>query len=182
MITVLENSLTRKKHTLNLVDHKGKVIGFNPYPGNKKLKYELYRHDGCLILTDEDEPIEKYLIGAPFHFGSDISFTPSNMSNDLTAMHIDLISDKLKLVNELNIVGDGGEYYVEDIGLSQKDLDKLFSKENVNKWMNGEWKYFEQCYDVKKVWQDMTDSEKIESLFGRILKLEEKVNLLGNLK
>lgn len=182
MITVLENSLTRKKHVLNLVDHRGKVIGFNPYPGNIKLKYKLYRSDGYLILTDDDEPIEKYLIGAPFHFGPNVSFTQDTETDSLTAMHIDLVSDTLKITNELDIEGEGGEYYVEEIGLTQKDLDELFSKENVKRWMNGEWKHLSQCYGLKKTWQEMTDKEKIEELFGRLLMLESKVNILGNAK
>ena len=184
MITVLDNSLTRKKHTLNLVDHKGRVLGFNPYPGNKQIRYDLKNEEGKDLLEFNDMPIEKYLIGAPFHFGSDITFVPSQKDNSLTAINIDLISDKHGIVNYLTINGVGGEYYVDDIGLSDEELSSLFSSDKIRYWKEHScWRPL-YPYELKqeKTWEEMNDSERIAFLLKKIEKLEEKVNLLGNLK
>lgn len=184
MIVVLENSLTRKKNTLNLIDHKGKVVGFNPYPNGKRLKYELRDSSGKIILTDETEPIEKYLIKSDFHFGSDITFTVSQNDNTLSAMNLELISDNLEYVNMLRIEGKGGEYYMEDIGIPRQELAALFSKENRNYWNSiVEHNGIElQFLNNVNPWNSMTVEEKLDFLSKKILKIEEKLNLLGNLK
>lgn len=185
MITVLENSLTQKKHILNLIDHNGKALGFNPYPGNEKIKYSLTKNDGTPLLSEKDESIEKYLIGAPFHFGNNASFVPSETDDSLIAINIDLVSDNLELINHLTISGDGGEYYIEDIGLSLKDMEQLFSEKKISEWKSGAWSLmYEHGFGPKKdkLWEELTDREQIEILIKRIEKLEEKVNMLGNLK
>lgn len=180
MITVLENSLTRKKHTLNLVDHRGRVLGFNPYPNNKKVRWELTDSSKGPILNTDRVSIESYIIGAPFHFGSDVTFVPSEKDNSLTAVNIDLIRDDLKTVDRLTIYGEGGEYYVDDVGLSDEDMADLFSKESIERWKDGHWSYLYATKIKEKSWEEMDDSEKIAHLLARIEKLESKVNLLGN--
>ena len=184
MITVLENSLTKKKHTLNLVDNRGRVVGFNPYPDGKPLKYEFRNSEGILVSNEKYRPIEQYLVGAPFHFGSDISFVPSEIDDSLTAMNVDLITDNHGLINELHIEGQGGEYYVEDIGLSKEDLNALFSQEKIQYWKeHASWRpLYPYELKVEKTWEDMAQTEKLEYLLSKVSKLEEKVNLLGNLK
>ena len=183
MITILQNSLTRKKHTLNLIDHKGRVLGFNPYPGNHKVEWELMDEKGKDLIGDADIAIEKYLVGIPFHFGSDITFEVSQRNNSLNAINVDLVSDNLQELNHLTIHGEGGEYYIEDIGLSEADKIALFSKEAIEKWKNGRWAdlYVQGLGNSsEKAWGVMTQEEKLESLLHRIEKLEGKVNLLGN--
>ena len=185
MITILENSITKKKNTLNLVDNNGRVLGFKPRPNNVLLKYQFRNSDGHLVSDETCQPLERYLIGSPFHFGRDISFVPSDIDGELTAMNIDLISDKLGLVNELHIEGVGAEYYVEDIGLSNNELSALFSDANIEQWRKtSAWRplYPYELVKPKKTWEVMSDKERIETLLKRIEKLEEKVNILGNLK
>lgn len=187
MITVLENSLTRKKHTLNLVDHKGKVFGFNPYPNNKKITWELkIRNHATAAITDKDISIERYIVGAPFHFGSNIMFGVSgNGAGKSDGVMIELVADNLSTYNNLFIYGDGGEYYCEDIGLSEKEIKQLFSKEAIDRWKNGNWsKFYKEFYGKRNAdgWDEMPISRKLDYLLNKVEKLEEKVNLLGNLK
>ena len=54
MITVLENAQTRAKKTLNFVDHKGKVVGFNPMPDGERLRFQLRGPSGRTVLTEAD--------------------------------------------------------------------------------------------------------------------------------
>ena len=74
MITVLENAQTRAKKTLNFVDHKGKVVGFNPMPDGERLRFQLRAPSGRTVLTQADMPLEHYLRGLACHFGPGISF------------------------------------------------------------------------------------------------------------
>ena len=185
MITVLQNSLTARKHTLNLVDHKGRVVGFNPYPGNRKVEWELADDTGKDLIGDEDIAIEKYLIGIPFHFGSHALLETSSRYASFTSLKVDLVSDNLMVTNHLTIHGEGGDYYVEDIGLSEDDKVALFSPKAISKWKTGRWAelYIQGLGDkplVEKSWAEMTDHERVEHLLRRIEKLEGKVNLLGN--
>lgn len=137
MITLLENSQTRKKHTMNFVDSRGKVLGFNPYPNNKIIKYELRNQRGILLFNEQYIPIDKYLIGSTYHFGNDISFSVANDSNELSAVNIELVSDDLRLADqnvlELRIEGIGGQYYCEDIGLSERDKRRMFTPEAIER-------------------------------------------------
>lgn len=137
MITLLDNSLTRKKHTMNFVDNRGKVLGFNPYPNNKTIKYELRNQRGILLFNEQYIPIDKYLIGATYHFGNDISFSVDNDSSELSAVNVELVSDDLRLADqnvlELRIEGMGGQYYCEDIGLSERDKKRMFTPEAIER-------------------------------------------------
>ena len=54
MITILENAQTRNKSTVNFVDHKGKVIGFNPSPDGARIKFQLRGPSGKTVLTEAD--------------------------------------------------------------------------------------------------------------------------------
>ena len=46
MIALLENAQTRHKGSLNFVDDRGKVVGFNPAPDGARLKYQLRAPSG----------------------------------------------------------------------------------------------------------------------------------------
>lgn len=179
MITVLENSLTKKKHTLNLVDHKGRVLGFNPYPNDEKISWELcIENNAVAILSDKDIAIEKYIVGAPFHFGSDITLGVDPNTNKVNGLNVELISDNLSTVNYLYVFGSGGEYYCDDIGLSNEDVRKLFSAEEIAKWKNGRWSsHYRQFYSDSK-WDNMNLLEKTDLLHEKVEKLESKVELL----
>ena len=130
MITILENTQTRNKSTLNFVDSKGKVIGFNPLPDGQRLKFQLRAPSGRVVLTEADMALSHYLKGLACHFGPGISFTTDD-DGERRAMIVPLVSDEPVgnrglLETQLRIEGVGGEYYCEDIGLSSEDLRTLF--------------------------------------------------------
>ena len=138
MITVISNFLTDKKHTLNLIDHNGKIIGFNPYPdGHNPIKYNIRSSIGVEILNEKTMPIEKYLIGLKFHFGECVSFVSSEY-DDLVAMDIELVNDNCENYDskfqQLHIEGCDAEYYIEGRNvntLSEEDKNKLFDIERI---------------------------------------------------
>jgi len=148
MITLLDNSLTRKKHTMNFVDNKGKVLGFNPYPNNKVINYEIRNQRGNLLFNQQYIPIDKFLIGCTYHFGNDISFSVDNDSNELSGVNIELVSDNLRLCDqnilELRIEGEGGQYYCEDIGLSEVEKERLFSDKAIEEAKQRREKYIKE--------------------------------------
>ncbi len=132
MITILENVQTRAKGSLNFVDHKGKVIGFNPAPDGMRLKYQLRGPSGRTVLTEADMPLSHYLRGLACHFGPGISFTAEE-DGSRRAMLVPLVSDapvagKGLLETELHIEGAGGEYYSDDLGLSAEEIRQLFEE------------------------------------------------------
>lgn len=132
MITLLENSQTRLKHTFNFLDDRGKVIGFNPYPDGNRIKYTIRNRDGKLIFDEKTEPIDTILVGMLSHFDNDITFTPSNDDDTINAINFSLVRDNdISQSYSVHIEGRGGEYYCEDLGLSRDELNKLFSKESI---------------------------------------------------
>ena len=134
MITLLENSQTRNKHTYNFVDDRGKVIGFNPYPDGKRIKFSIRNKEGHLIFDQTDESIDFLLVGMLAHFDNDITFTPSMDDDEINAINFSLIRDAdPDLVFSVHIEGKGGEYYCEDLGLAKNELNDLFSDENIKK-------------------------------------------------
>ena len=132
MITLLENAQTRNKHTYNFVDDRGKVIGFNPYPDGHRIKYTIRNKDGHLIFDEKDEAIDFLLVGMLAHFDNDITFTPSMDDNTINAINFSLIRDgDPSITFSIHIEGKGGEYYCEDLGLSRKELEDLFSEKKL---------------------------------------------------
>lgn len=132
MITLLENSQTRNKHTYNFIDNRGKVIGFNPYPDGKRIKYTIRNKKGTLIFTEADESIDFLLVGMLAHFDNDITFTPSNEDDTINAINFSLVRDNdINETFSVHIEGKGGEYYCEDLGLSKNELEDLFSEEKI---------------------------------------------------
>jgi hypothetical protein len=132
MITILENAQTRNKSTVNFVDHKGKVIGFNPSPDGARLKFQLRGPSGKTVLTEADMSLSHYLRGLACHFGPGISFATGE-DGERRAMIIPLVSDtpvagRGLQKTELHIEGVGGEYYCEDIGLTNAEIDELFAE------------------------------------------------------
>ena len=132
MITILENEQTRAKGTVNFVDHKGKVVGFNPAPDGSRLKYQLRGPSGRIVLTEADMPLSHYLLGLACHFGPGISFVPDE-DGGRKAMIIPLVSDapvagKGLQETQLHIEGVGGEYYCDDLGLSSQEIRDLFAE------------------------------------------------------
>ena len=144
MITLLENTMTRKKGTMNFIDNRGKVIGFNPYLVDefkrvRRIPYSIRNRDGKLILDDTIMPVEDWLIGNYYHFGS-MYFTPETDGDELIVMEVELIHDHAahlakvdfaEVSLELRLAGKGGKYYCEDLSLSADDVKKLFSPEAV---------------------------------------------------
>ena len=132
MITVLENAQTKAKGTLNFVDHRGKVVGFNPAPDGARLRYQLRAPSGRTVLTEADMPIAHYLRGLACHFGPGISFT-TDEDGERRAMIVPLVSDapvsgKGLQETQLHIEGVGGEYYCDDLGLSTEEIRNLFAE------------------------------------------------------
>lgn len=132
MITILENAQTRNKSTVNFVDHKGKVVGFNPLPNGQRLKFQLRGPSGRVVLTEADMALSHYLKGLSCHFGPGIAIA-SDDNGERRAMIVPLVSDepvagKGLLETQLRIEGVGGEYYCEDIGLSAEDIRILFEE------------------------------------------------------
>ena len=131
MITILENAQTRHKGSLNFVDNRGKVVGFNPMPGGERLRYQLRAPSGKTVLTEADMPIAHYLRGLACHFGPGISFT-ADEDGERKAMIVPLVSDasvagKGLQQTQLRIEGVGGEYYCDDLGLTSEEIESLFS-------------------------------------------------------
>ena len=131
MITVLENAQTKAKGTINFVDHRGKVVGFNPAPDGARLRYQLRAPSGRTVLTEADMPIAHYLRGLACHFGPGISFT-TDEEGERKAMIVPLVSDapvagKGLQQTQLRIEGVGGEYYCDDLGLTAEEIESLFS-------------------------------------------------------
>ena len=131
MITILENAQTRNKSTVNFVDHKGKVIGFNPSPDGARLKFQLRGPSGKTVLTEADMSLSHYLRGLACHFGDGISFTTDD-DGERKAMIVPLVSDAplaggSSQETQLLIEGVGGEYYCDDIGLTSADIARLFA-------------------------------------------------------
>lgn len=132
MITLLENSQTRNKHTYNFIDDRGKVIGFNPYPDGKRIKYTIRNRNGELIFDQSEESIDFLLVGMLAHFDNDITFTPSNDDDTINAINFSLIRDSdPSHTYSVHIEGKGGEYYCEELGLAKEELQKLFSPESI---------------------------------------------------
>ena len=132
MITILENAQTRSKRTLNFVDNKGKVIGFNPSPDGRRLSFQLRGPSGRVVLTDADMSLSHYLKGLACHFGPGISFATDD-EGERRAMIVPLVSDapvgdRGLLETQLRIEGVGGEYYCDDIGLTPDDIRQLFEE------------------------------------------------------
>ena len=131
MIALLENAQTRHKGSLNFVDDRGKVVGFNPAPDGARLKYQLRAPSGRTVLTEADMPITHYLRGLACHFGEGISFTTDD-DGERKAMIVPLVSDAplaggSSQETQLLIEGVGGEYYCDDIGLTSADIARLFA-------------------------------------------------------
>ena len=130
MITILENAQTRHKGSLNFVDHRGKVVGFNPSPDGARLRYQLRAPSGKTVLTEADMPIAHYLRGLACHFGPGISFTTGE-DGERRAMIVPLVSDAAVAgqfqTTQLRIEGAGGEYYCDDLGLSADEIKSLFA-------------------------------------------------------
>ncbi len=132
MITLLENSQTRNKHTFNFVDDHGKVVGFNPYPDGKRIKYSIRNRDGYLLFTELDEPVDFLLVGMQARF-EDIAFTASNDDDTINAINFTLVCDpNPEYTYNVHIEGRGGEYYCEDLGFSKEELQKMFSPEKIS--------------------------------------------------
>lgn len=132
MITLLENSQTRNKHICNFVDDRGKVIGFNPYPDGKRIKYSIRNRDGRLLFTELDESVDSILVGMQAHF-EDITFTTSTDDDTINAINFTLVRDpNPEYTYTVHIEGRGGEYYCEDLGLPKEELQELFSPEKIN--------------------------------------------------
>ena len=132
MIALLENAQTRHKGSLNFVDDRGKVVGFNPAPDGARLKYQLRAPSGRTVLTEADMPITHYLRGLACHFGEGISFTTDD-DGERKAMIVPLVSDapvagKGLQATQLQIEGEGGEYYSDDLGLSAAEIERLFAE------------------------------------------------------
>lgn len=130
MITILENAQTRHKGSLNFVDHRGKVVGFNPSPDGARLRYQLRAPSGKTVLTEADMPIGHYLRGLACHFGPGISFT-TDEDGERRAMIVPLVSDAAVAgkfqTTQLHIEGVGGEYYCDDLGLTSEEIRTLFA-------------------------------------------------------
>lgn len=132
MITLLENSQTRLKHTFNFVDDRGKVIGFNPYPNGNRIRYTIRNSEGMLLFDEKTEGIDFLLVGMLAHFDNDITFTPSTDDDTINAINFSLVRDAdISKTFTVHIEGKGGEYYCEDLGLTKEELNRLFSKENI---------------------------------------------------
>ena len=132
MITLLQNDQTINKHTYNFIDNKGKVIGFNPYPDGKRIKYTIRNREGHLIFDEKDESIDFLLVGMLAHFDNDITFTPSTDDDTINAINFSLIRDADPSVTfSVHIEGKGGEYYCEDLGMTKDELNDLFSPEKI---------------------------------------------------
>lgn len=131
MITILENAQTRHKGSLNFVDHRGKVVGFNPLPEGERIRFQLRAPSGKTVLTEADMPISHYLRGLACHFGPGISFTVDE-NGERRGMIVPLVSDAALAgagpqTTQLNIEGAGGEYYCDDLGLTAQDIETLFA-------------------------------------------------------
>ncbi len=130
MITILENAQTRHKGSLNFVDHRGKVIGFNPAPDGARLRYRLFAPSGKTVLTEADMPISHYLRGLACHFGPDVVFD-AGKDGRRHSMTVPLVSDTAVAggtqTTHLHIEGVGGEYYSDDLGLSAAEIESLFA-------------------------------------------------------
>ena len=130
MITILENAQTRHKGSLNFVDNRGKVVGFNPMPGGERLRYQLRAPSGKTVLTEADMPIAHYLRGLACHFGPGIAFAAGD-DGERRAMIVPLVSDAAVAgkfqTTQLRIEGAGGEYYCDDLGLTTDDIQTLFA-------------------------------------------------------
>lgn len=191
MITVLENTLTKKKHILNLIDHNGKVFGFDP---SKVTHFELRDGKGKILVSNAYCSLEKCLIGANLHFTNENYFNVvSEYDSSIKSFNLILETDDSNSIYSysLHIDGIDGGYYLEDAGLSKDDLAKLFSKEHLEYWMWNRWTK-DRIEDVLKEtttnvtknvknWNEKTISEKLEYLYSKILKIEEKVNMLGKI-
>lgn len=132
MITILENAQTRSKRTINFVDHRGKVIGFNPLPDGSRLKFQLHGPSGRVVLTEADMSLSHYLRGLACHFGPGIAFATDD-DGERRAMIVPLVSDEPIAgqglqETQLHIEGIGGEYYCDDIGLTPADIQALFAE------------------------------------------------------
>ena len=132
MITILENAQTRSKRTINFVDHKGKVVGFNPLPDGARLKFQLHGPSGRVVLTEADMSLSHYLRGLACHFGPGIAFATDD-DGERRAMIVPLVSDEPipgqgLQETQLHIEGVGGEYYCDDIGLTSADIQSLFAE------------------------------------------------------
>ena len=132
MIALLENAQTRHKGSLNFVDDRGKVVGFNPAPDGARLKYQLRAPSGRTVLTEADMPITHYLRGLACHFGPGIAFATDD-DGERRAMIVPLVSDEPIAgqglqETQLHIEGIGGEYYCDDIGLTSADIQSLFAE------------------------------------------------------
>jgi len=136
MITLLDNSQTQNKHICNFVDDRGRVIGFNPYPYGKRIKYSIRNHDGHLLFSETDEPIEFLLVGMFVRF-EDVAFTTSNDDDTINAINFTIVRDSNPEYRySVHIEGQGGEYYCEDLGLTKEELQELFSQKNVQSAKN----------------------------------------------
>ena len=76
--------------------------------------------------------LSHYLRGLACHFGPGISFATGE-DGERRAMIIPLVSDtpvagRGLQKTELHIEGVGGEYYCEDIGLTNAEIDELFAE------------------------------------------------------
>lgn len=132
MITLLENSQTKEKGTLNFVDDRGKVVGLNPYPDGKRIKYSVRNGMGHLIADDQLDPLEYILVGMHARFGNDVSFAKESDGDEITAMSFSVFMDRdPKHVFSFHVEGTGGEYYCEDLGLLKQDLLDLFSPQRI---------------------------------------------------
>lgn len=124
--------MTREKGTLNFVDDHGKVVGLNPYPNGKRIRYSIRNNEGHLIADDQLDPIEYVLVGMHARFANDVSFARENDGDGIKAMSFSVIMDRNpNIVFTFNIDGIGGEYYCEDLGLSKADLLSLFMPDKV---------------------------------------------------
>ena len=124
MITMLENAQTRSKRTINFVDHRGKVIGFNPLPDGSRLKFQLHGPSGRVVLTEADMSLSHYLRGLACHFGPGIAFATDD-DGERRAMIVPLVSDEPipgqgLQETQLHIEGVGGEYYCDDITVDRR--------------------------------------------------------------
>ncbi len=123
MIKLIQNALTVKKGSLNFMDQKGTVIGFNPRPDGNPLSFYVYAKGGELVDT-EGAFIEKYLDGAPYTFGKDghiIKHTHGAASEEDDKLVISLVPDDGGDPLELQIVCLNSLYYTANFTLSDKD-------------------------------------------------------------